>query len=125
LLTGPQGKEITSDLASTHSTIDHATYIVHATKANVSGARDATLKETELLILERWPRGNRRGNGLRRVLKTCRDLKIILTIVSHQGACVFHYNGNVIKKESSDGLILGGTMYHFLIPCDGGSRYAN
>ena len=121
LITGPQTDEIRNDLKQSFSVIDHASYIVHATKENVSGAVNASLKETELAILERHPRGNRRGNGLGRVIKRCKQLNIILAIISHKGACVFHNNGSIIKKESSETLLLGGTMYHMLIPCNGGS----
>lgn len=125
LTTGPQSDEISHEIASTYRDVTHSKYIIHATKENVSGATNATSKEPsyELFNTPFWKKhqlGNRRGNGLARVLKWCKELDITLTIISHKGACIFKPNG-IIREESSPSLIMGGTMFHLSIPCNGGN----
>jgi hypothetical protein len=113
LATGPQREDVISKVDDSQD--NDGEYIKMALTEVVSGARDASVKEREWVVTERFPAGARRGNGLKRVGKACRDIGIPFTILSHHGAVSVDKGGNIIRCESLHGRVFAGTMYNFVI----------
>ena len=114
LITGPQcgyfeGRNIS------FSDRNDGEFIEIAMEENVSGAYDARLK-TPGFIRDSYERGARRGNGLKRIIKTCKDLGIKFSILSHYGYAFMDENGKLAKCGSKENRIFAGTLYHFNIP---------
>lgn len=92
-----------------------------AEKINISGAVNASTSTADTFLTiayaRRFPRGARRGRGLKRIIKSCHLLGITLTIISRSGL----YQKKPSKTENTNlhsftTDIFAGTMYHLLIP---------
>lgn len=109
LLAGPQGEEIRARLMTKEGDL-----IKLSLTENISGAFDA---RTEIRKSAK-NRGSRRGNGLKRIAKACKDLKIDFSIISHFGYLNMEEGGNLKECQSFDNRVFGGTMYSFIIPAN-------
>lgn len=116
LITGPQSEYFKQRISSSNR--NDGEFIEIAMQENVSGAYDAPLK-TPGIIRDSYERGARRGNGLKRIIKTCRDLGIKFSILSHYGYAFRDENGKLAKVGSRENRIFAGTLYHFNIPVRG------
>lgn len=92
-----------------------------AEKINISGAINASsAKHTTVLGMtvpgmSRYDRGARRGRGLKRIINSCFNLGITLTIISRSGFYQKVPNQAAMTK-SFEKDIFSGTMYHLLVP---------
>lgn len=111
LMSGPQRAEIKAKIDDVQE--NDGLFIKLAVEEVVSGAINATTKKG--FIVKRYERGARRGNGLKRINKTCCKLKIGFTILSHNGYLNIDQSGT-LKYGSKDNKVFAGTLYHFLIP---------
>ena len=111
LLTGPQKSELYARGLSASTT--DGDFISAALSFNISGAFDASLKQG--LLLKRYERGSRRGNGLSRIKETCIKLGIEWGILSHYGYAFLDKSGKIINVGNRKNRIYGGTMYWFKI----------
>ena len=116
LITGPQSEYFKQKISSSNR--NDGEFIEIAMRENVSGAYDASLKTTGI-IRDSYERGARRGNGLKRIIKTCKDLGIKFSILSHYGYAFIDEKGNLVKVGSRENRIFAGTLYHFNIPVRG------
>lgn len=107
LLVGPQGNDIQSRYYKGEGDL-----IRLALTANISGAFDA---KTEIRANTKV-RGAKRGNGLKRIIKACKDLKIDFSVISHFGYINIDKNGDIKECQNFDDRVFGGTMYSFIIP---------
>lgn len=129
LITGPQKEEIF--LKTGKENDKDGDFIQLALEKTVSGALDAprqlrrlkAAKMTRGMVSPRYERGAHRGNGLRRIRDTCRDLRISFSITSHRGHVEVKETGEFGRIESRNGRLFGGTLYHFLIPCRAGEDH--
>lgn len=113
LLLGPQKEEIKKLVKNDD---DHE-FLMLALEANVSGAlRASTRDEREYLVLNNYPKGSRRGNGLKRIRDTCKSCGIKFNILSQNGYLSIDENGTIIESGTSKTRIFAGTFYHFIIP---------
>lgn len=113
LLTGPQREDI---IERTKGFEDKDGYFIElAFKEQVSGAVDANIRE-KTFFSTGLPRGSNRGNGLKRIYKTCTECSIPLSVFSQRGYVIFDKDGNIIKQNSFERRIFGGTMYNLIIP---------
>ena len=115
LTTGPQRNYF--DQLETTSKKNDGEFIKAAMEENVSGAYDASLKSG--ILLKRHERGARRGNGIARIIKTCKELKITFAILSHHGFAFRDNNGSLSHYGSKESRVFAGTLYHFDIPARG------
>ncbi len=120
LATGPQKNDVLNKLDN-NPKLDHE-FIEMAIEENTSGAFNATSKKRSLMR-SMYLRGSRRGNGLQRIQKTCIDLGIEFSILSHYGYVFWDSKGKKVKSGSTSKRIFGGTLYHFNIP--GGVKNEN
>ena len=112
LLTGPQKKDLQTRIKGDQD----GDYIRHALEANVSGALTGSIRdERELLVLKKYPLGKRRGNGLKRVVDTCRDCGISLRILSQKGFLCMDTDGEISHNTHAK-RVFAGTLYHFIVP---------
>jgi hypothetical protein len=114
--TGPQRDQIRKRLGVT---LDDGDYISLALTETVSGALDAPLKAERFISgfgEAKYPRGAHRGFGMKRILRTCGDLGIPLTILSHYGFAAAGRKGSELTTKSTTKRVFGGTMYHFAVP---------
>ena len=116
LITGPQSEYFKRKISSSNR--NDGEFIEIAMRENVSGAYDASLKTTSI-IRDSYERGARRGNGLKRIIKTCQDLGIKFSILSHYGYAFLDEKGKLVKVGSRENRIFAGTLYHFNIPVRG------
>ena len=107
LKTGPQKISLSEDL-------DHR-YINEAFKIDVSGAFSAST-EKKGFISKSYEKGQRRGNGLMHIRKSCKNLGIQLTIMSGKGYVQFDKNGRTTNEKSLNKTIFAGTLYNLVIP---------
>lgn len=112
LVTGPQKEEILANIENKKE--NDGEFIKLAMEQNVSGAVDASNKEG--FIFKNYKRGSRRGNGLERICKTCDELNIGFTILSHHGCTIREPSGKIVRTESRPSRVFAGTLYHFNIP---------
>lgn len=112
LMTGPQREEIGKQYRD-EPTNEHS-FIKMALTESVSGALHAPQMTGR--FRKRYPSGAHRGNGLKRISDTCKELKIPFTILSHNGYAFKDENGKIIKNNSKTGRVFAGTLNHFLIP---------
>jgi len=112
LMTGPQARDISQEVEDTPS--NDGIFIKMALEKTVSGALDAPQKTG--LIVKGYARGVHRGNGLRRITDTCKQLKIPFSILSHYGYTFVDENGIIDKYGSMPRRIFAGTLYHMAIP---------
>ena len=111
LQTGPQGPALRAEI---HSNAD-GEYIKRALDANVSGAVSGSIKEKGLLRA-RFPQGRRRGNGLKRVVDTCRECGVSFNLLSQKGFLGIDKSGRIRHNGTHSRRIFAGTLYHFSIP---------
>ena len=84
---------------------------------NVSGAYDADIKESSFLSYnEKYPIGDRRGQGLKRIRQYCKELEIAFSILSHYGYLFVDSDGKITDFGSKPNRVFGGTMYNYIIP---------
>lgn len=114
LVSGPQKDEISKNLKKNEDNAGR--FIKKAFEANVSGAFKASTKERTNLVLKQYKRGARRGNGLKRVMDTCKMLRIPLTIVSGEGAVEINEKGVMLNPHDRKKKIFAGTLFHLRIP---------
>lgn len=113
LLTGPQREDI---IERTKGFEDKDGYFIElAFNEQVSGALDANVRE-KAFFSAGLPRGANRGNGLKRIHKTCAECSVCLSVFSQRGYVIFGKDGCVIKQDSFKKRIFGGTMYNLIIP---------
>jgi len=112
LMTGPQAREISQEVEDTPS--NDGIFIKMALEKTVSGALAAPEKTG--FIVKGYARGVHRGNGLRRITDTCKQLKIPFSILSHYGYTFVDENGTIDKYGSMPRRIFAGTLYHMAIP---------
>lgn len=120
LVFGPQ-REIILEHLSEEAVNDGEFIKTAAEIMNISGADDAAVaKDISFLFIplgSKYPRGSRRGRGLKRILLSCRRLGITLTIISRSGFYQRLPDENksprVISYEQD---VYAGTLYHLLIP---------
>ena len=115
LVTGPQSDYFEKIRTTSEKNDDE--FIKAAMEENVSGAYDASRKSG--VLVKRHDRGARRGNGLARIIKTCKELRINFAILSHYGYAFRDDNGSLAKSGSRESRIFAGTLYHFGIPTRG------
>lgn len=53
---------------------------------------------------------------MKRIIKTCKDLGIRFSILSHYGYAFMDEKGELARVESRENRIFAGTLYHFNIP---------
>jgi hypothetical protein len=111
LMTGPQRIEIGNKIENIPK--NDGEFIKLALEENVRGAIAASIKTGK--FLKRYESGARRGNGLKRIRKTCSDLKISFSILSHYGYVFVNQQGKIVKIGSKNSRVFSGTMYHFII----------
>ena len=116
LITGPQREYFEQKISSPKR--NDGEFIRTAMQENVSGAYDASVKVPGI-IRDSYERGARRGNGLKRIIKTCGDLGIKFSILSHYGYAFRDENGKLAEVGSRENRIFAGTLYHFNIPVRG------
>jgi len=114
LMTGPQRDEIGKKVQNT--TLNDGEFIKLALEENVSGSIYASIK-TEGIIRKKYESGARRGNGLKRIEKACKNLKIPLSIISHYGYVFLDEYGKMINYGARKTRVFSGTMYHLVIKC--------
>jgi hypothetical protein len=112
LLVGPQSERIKAKIKS-RSKNDDGEYLKLAIEENISGAFDASIEEG--LFKAKYPLGARRGNGLKRIKKACKQLGIEFSILSHYGYIMIDENGETSRVGSFESRIFGGTMYTYFI----------
>jgi anti-sigma regulatory factor (Ser/Thr protein kinase) len=112
LMTGPQARDISREVQDTPS--NDGILIKMALEKTVSGALAAPQKTG--FIVKGYARGVHRGNGLRRITDTCKQLKIPFSILSHYGYTFVDENGIIDKYGSMPRRIFAGTLYHMAIP---------
>ena len=115
LMTGPQ-RDYFGNLQTTSKKND-GDFIKAAMEENVSGAYDASLKSG--ILIKRHERGARRGNGIARIIKACKELSITFAILSHHGYAIRDSKGNLAQNGSKESRVFAGTLYHFDIPTRG------
>ena len=113
LLTGPQREDIKERTKQFENR--DGDFIEFAFKEQVSGAVDANIRAKTLLSTG-LPRGANRGNGLKRVFETCIECSIQLSVFSQKGYVIFNKDGSILKQDSFESRIFGGTMYNLIIP---------
>jgi anti-sigma regulatory factor (Ser/Thr protein kinase) len=113
LLTGPQRDELLKDLSENGK--NDGFFIEKALQENISGAVKASVRTDSVPGIKKYDRGARRGHGLKRVTKACKNLGIKMIVLSQKGCVAMNNNGIIIKNESRDKTIFAGTMYHFTI----------
>ena len=111
LMTGPQRHEISKRIDNPK--YNEGAFIRLACEENISGALAASIKEGTLI--KKYVSGSRRGNGLQRIIKTCKKLMIPLAILSHNGYLFLDENGHEKLCSSKYRRIFAGTMYHLKI----------
>lgn len=118
LLTGPQRENLINEYKRDSS--ERSFFLKRALEANISGAFNAPVKEGSNLykIYKRYkfPRGERRGFGLKRVVSNCKKISVPITIISGYACISFDKDGDVIFEKSYDSLLFAGTMYYLQIP---------
>jgi len=90
-------------------------YIKKSFEENVSGAYAASLRERKW-FRKKYPRGKRRGNGLKRILDTCKLLKIPILIVSSKGAVSIDEKGRMRSPVNKPKMVFAGTLIHLRVP---------
>lgn len=111
LLTGPQKSQIIKLI----NTDADGEYIRLALNENVSGALTGSVKKRDI-ILKAYERGSRRGNGLRRIMETCKRCGIGFSLLSQKGYLGIDSDGIIFKNGTAGSRIFSGTLYHFTIP---------
>lgn len=114
LMTGPQCDEIGKRLQD--SAQNDGEFIKLALEENVSGSISAS-KKSAGIIIKKYASGARRGNGLKRIEKACKELKIPLSIISHYGYVFLDEYGKIINYGAKETRVFAGTMYHLVIKC--------
>jgi len=114
LTTGPQKEDILKKKIP-NNPFNDGKFIEMAMNENVSGSTKAIKKEKEYLIFYNYPKGSRRGNGLSRIKESCIELKIPLTILSHNGYLFQDIEGS-IDSGSKSNRVFAGTLYQLNIP---------
>lgn len=114
LMTGPQHDEIGKKLENT--ALNDGKFIKLALEENVSGSVSAA-KKTEGIFRKKYETGARRGNGLKRIEKVCKDLKIPLSIISHHGYVFLDERGEIVDYGARQTRVFAGTMCHLVIKC--------
>jgi len=113
LMTGPQAPDISQEVDNTSS--NDGEFIKMALEKTVSGAIAAPQKKNGFIV-KGYARGVHRGNGLRRITDTCKQLEIPFSILSHYGYAFVDKNGIINKYGSMPSRIFAGTLYHMVIP---------
>ena len=115
-MTGPQYNDIVNVIDSAPQN-DHK-FIELALTEQVSGALNAPPKTAKGILRrrERYPRGEHRGNGLKRIKAACKEVGISFSLLSHYGYAVVYRSGNIVKYDSRPNMVFAGTLHHFLIP---------
>ena len=111
LMTGPQQVEIAKKL--TNSPKYDGDFIKYALQENVSGAITASIKDMGFL-LKKFSEGARRGNGLKRIMAACNELKVRLVLMSQNG--FVQVEDGELHCQSFPNRVFAGTLYHFTIP---------
>jgi hypothetical protein len=114
LASGPQGEYLEKRFKN--SSENDGNFVKLAITETVSGAGDAVTKESRFLGKNKFPIGSRRGHGLKRVLETCKDLKIPFSVLSHHGAVFISDTGEIERCLSMPNRVFAGTMYNFVVP---------
>lgn len=112
LLTGPQRNELKRTIKRQDRDGD---YLNLALSENVSGALMASTKDKKYVLPSKYPKGSRRGNGLKRIKDTCIDCSIEFNILSQKGYLTLNSYGE-INYGTADSRVFAGTLYHFVIP---------
>lgn len=112
LMTGPQGDYISKRIKNDSQ--EDGEFIKLALEETVSGALAAPVREGR--IIKKYPRGSRRGHGLKIIKNTCKKLNIPFSILSHHGYIFIDKDGSVINYGAKSGRVFAGTFYHFNIP---------
>lgn len=113
LMTGPQAGDIERKIANKPE--NDGEFIKMALLETVSGALEAPLK-TAGYISKRYEKGQHRGNGLKRITETCRNLSIPFSVLSHFGYVFIEQDGQISNFGSKAKRIFAGTLYHLIIP---------
>lgn len=113
LMTGPQAADISKKIDNTH--LNDGQFIKMAIEEIVSGALEAPLKSAGIFT-KKYESGAHRGNGLKRISDTCKNLSMPFAILSHHGYAFLDKNGNIVKNGSMPNRVFAGTFCHFLIP---------
>lgn len=113
LTSGPQKKEIEAKLENVPN--NDAQFILMGFTDNVSGAYNASTKN-EGVFIKKYSKGARRGNGLKRILNTCKECGVQLSVLSHYGYVIFDNDGELLSMSASDKRLFAGTMYHLTVP---------
>ncbi|MBW0435210.1 ATP-binding protein [Leptospira yasudae] len=112
LLIGPQKDQIEKKLGTKEK--HEGEFLKLAMEENVSGAFDASTKSG--ILIGTYEKGSRRGNGLKRIKATCKELRISFTILSHFGFIRYNELGELDLYGSRKNRVFAGTLYHFKIP---------
>lgn len=112
LMTGPQGGIIVSKLRNIPE--NEGEFLKLAMEENVSGAVQASTPE-KAFFGQKFKPGARRGNGLKRIFKACKNLGVRFSILSHHGYIFYDEHGNIIKHGAKRRRVFAGTLYHFTI----------
>ncbi len=113
LLTGPQEKELLKKFSRARD----GDFVKEALCENVSGAiTGSTLVKGKIFRNDAFPKGSRRGNGLKRIKDTCTECKVIFNLISQNGFLSIDKNGHTVKNGTTEKPIFAGTLYHFIVP---------
>ncbi len=115
LLTGPQRSIIVRNFGSDN--IPEGSLIEHAMNDSISGAMDAaTDVKSRIFAEDKYPRGRKRGFGLKRIKDTCARTSVAFGILSGKGYLFFDEKGQKVKCGEKDKRIFAGTMFILKIP---------
>lgn len=109
---GPQGKAIVKEIGTNND----GEYIYKALEENVSGAVTASLKDKKKWMTKKYQQGNRRGNGLNRIVNFCENNGVQFSILSNRGYMRIDDKGEMVDIGTEDKKIFAGTLYHFVVP---------
>lgn len=117
LLTGFQSEEIEKNIGSRED--DDHKFIELALTKPVSGALNISSEIERKGVF--WkksviPKSRKRGMGLKRVVETCKNTGIKLTICSQKGCVALNRSGVVEFKKTLDKRCFAGTLYHLSLP---------
>jgi len=112
LMTGPQAESIESKLKDKPQ--NDGEFIKMALEETVSGALFAPVKTG--FITKKYERGAHRGNGLKRIANTCKELRVPFAILSQYGYAFIDEDGKIRHNDSMPRRVFAGTLYHFSVP---------
>ena len=111
LMNGPQNEYLLQKFDNNYK--NDGKIIKIALQDNISGASEAPIKTGK--IIKKYPRGTKRGHGLKIISEYCIKLKIPFSILSQNGFLFLDHEGNEIKCGYRKKRVFAGTLFHFRV----------